>query len=88
MLSPVTQIMSAQTVSALLSFVMLMALHPHVQRRAQAEVDERLGDELPDVDRIDNLPYVAAVLKEVLRYAPVGPLGKKTMNNVIVQALS
>ena len=68
--------MSEQTVSALLSFIMLMALHPHVQQRAQAEVDEQLGGELPDLDALDNLPYVTAVLKEVMRFAPIGPLGE------------
>ncbi|KAI5120525.1 hypothetical protein M0805_004533 [Coniferiporia weirii] len=63
------------TVSALLSFVMLMALYPDVQRRAQAEVDEKIGrGNVAEFDRLDNIPYVSAVLKEMLRYAPVGPL--------------
>lgn len=67
----------AQTVSALISFVMLMALYPEVQRRAQAEVDEQIGGgDLPAFDHLDDLPYVTAVLKEVMRYAPIGPLGK------------
>ncbi|KAH8112914.1 cytochrome P450 [Phellopilus nigrolimitatus] len=64
------------TVSALLSFMLLMAVHPDVQRRAQAEVDEKIGrGSLADFGQLDDLPYLTAILKEVLRFAPVGPLG-------------
>ena len=55
---------------------MTMALHPEVQRKAQAELDEVVGKErLPDFDDLDSLPYVQAVLKELLRWQPVTPLG-------------
>lgn len=65
-----------QTVSALISFVMLMALHPDIQRRAQAEVDENVGrGHLPTYSQLDSLAYLSAVLKEVLRFATVAPLG-------------
>ncbi|KIJ96180.1 hypothetical protein K443DRAFT_293866 [Laccaria amethystina LaAM-08-1] len=63
------------TVSALISFVLLMSLHPEVERRAQAELDTILGAEhLPTPSDIEHLPYLHAILKEVLRYAPVGNL--------------
>lgn len=53
-----------------------MALHPDVQLRAQAEIDEKLGTgSLPSLKQLDNLHYLNAILKEVLRFAPVGPLG-------------
>lgn len=59
------------------SFALLMVLYPEVQRRAQAEIDEVVGrDRLPSLDDELSLPYVSAVIKEVLRYAPVVPLGK------------
>lgn len=59
------------------SFVLFMVLYPDVQQRAQAEIDEVVGrDRLPSPDDGPNLPYVSAVIKEVLRYAPVVPLGK------------
>ncbi|TFK41710.1 cytochrome P450 [Crucibulum laeve] len=61
------------TVSALISFIHLMALHPEVQRKAQIEIDDIIGvDQLPDPPKLGKLPYLAAVLKEVLRFAPVG----------------
>ncbi|KAJ6452419.1 cytochrome P450 [Mycena sanguinolenta] len=61
------------TVSAIISFVMLMALHPAVQNQAQREIDS-LVDRIPRVSDIERLLYLSAVLKEVMRYAPVGNL--------------
>ena len=65
-----------QTVSALLSFIRLMALHPSVQTTAQEELDTVIGRrQVPSPAELGRLSYLAAVLKEVLRYAPVGNLG-------------
>ena len=53
-----------------------MTLHPEVQRKAQAEVDQVVGiSRLPDFSDEAALPYVQAVLKEALRWHPVTPLG-------------
>ncbi len=53
-----------------------MTLYPGVQRRAQTEIDQVFGNlRLPDFSDQDALPYVQAVLKEVLRWHPVAPLG-------------
>lgn len=53
-----------------------MTLYPEVQRKAQAEIDRVIGNSrLPDYADQDELPYVDAVLKEVLRWHPVAPLG-------------
>jgi hypothetical protein len=53
-----------------------MTLYPEVQRRAQAEMDQNVGhSRLPDFSDEGALPYVEAVLKEVLRWHPVTPLG-------------
>ncbi|PFH47463.1 hypothetical protein AMATHDRAFT_67716 [Amanita thiersii Skay4041] len=66
------------TVSALISFLLLMALYPDVQQKAQAEIDEMLGDgdksAMPHPSKLDCLTYLNAVLKEVLRYAPIANL--------------
>jgi hypothetical protein len=70
-------LISFQTASALASFVLLMALHPGIQRRAQAEIDEVVGTHsLPTLTDQESLPYISAVIKEVLRFAPVAPLGE------------
>jgi cytochrome P450 len=53
-----------------------MSLHPDVQRLAQAEIERVVGrDRLLSIDDQTSLPYVTAVLKETLRWAPVAPLG-------------
>ncbi|THU95602.1 cytochrome P450 [Dendrothele bispora CBS 962.96] len=63
------------TVSAMTSFILLMALHPEVQRRAQMELDECIGvNQTPHVADLTRLEYLNAIMKEVLRYAPVGNL--------------
>ena len=56
---------------------MLMALHPIIQCRAQQEIDEVTGIHgVPSSEDCDRMPLLVAVLKEVLRFAPVGPLGR------------
>ncbi|KXN87802.1 O-methylsterigmatocystin oxidoreductase [Leucoagaricus sp. SymC.cos] len=66
---------SDTTVSAITSFILLMALHPEIQTRAQAEIDEICGqDQFPNTSQLELFTYLQAVLKEVLRFAPVGNL--------------
>ena len=53
-----------------------MVLNPDAQKKAQAEIDAIVGrDRLPTMEDVDKLVYVQAMLKEVLRWHPVGPLG-------------
>ena len=53
-----------------------MCLHPEVQAKAQAEVLAVVGTErLPEFSDRINLPYMNAVLLEVLRWHPVGNIG-------------
>ncbi|KAI9432002.1 cytochrome P450 [Lactarius indigo] len=60
-----------QTVSALETFVLAMTLYPDVQRKAQAKIDQLIGNSLlPEISDQDELPYVEAVFKEVLRWHP------------------
>ena len=49
-----------------------MAVHPEVQNNLQAEIDTVVGREhLPHPSHVTRLPYLLAVMKEVLRFAPV-----------------
>jgi cytochrome P450 len=53
-----------------------MALYPDVQRRGQEEVDRVIGSKrLPKVSDRTSLPYVEHIMREVLRWRPVAPLG-------------
>jgi len=64
------------TSSAILNFVYLMLANPKSQRKAQEELDRVIGHHrLPQYSDRDNLPYVTAVVKEVLRWFPNAPMG-------------
>lgn len=56
-----------------------MTLYPSVQERAQREIDEFIGrDRLPNIDDFEKgeMKYVNAIIREVLRWGVVGPLGE------------
>lgn len=53
-----------------------MVLHPEIAKKAQAELDDVVGqDRLPDFSDKAKLPYVCAVVNEVMRWNPVTPAG-------------
>ncbi|KAJ7114001.1 cytochrome P450 [Mycena epipterygia] len=63
------------TVSALGTFFLAMLANPEAQKKAQMEIDSVVGNgHLPDFDDQDSLPYVAALVKEVLRWRSVTPI--------------
>ena len=54
-----------------------MSLYPEVQVKAQREIDQVTGaNRLPSYKDRTSLPYLNALIKEVLRWNPVTPLGK------------
>lgn len=64
------------TVSAIYAFFKAMALYPEVAVAAQAEIDSVIGlDRLPSFADRDDLPYVNAVVLEVMRWHSVVPTG-------------
>ncbi|KIM82727.1 hypothetical protein PILCRDRAFT_88402 [Piloderma croceum F 1598] len=55
-------------------FTLAIAMYPDVQKTAQAEIDAVVGrDRLPDLDDIDSLPFINAIIKEILRWQPAVP---------------
>jgi len=63
-------------VSAMSSFLLAMTAYPEVQRKCQAEIDAVVGnDRLPTLADRDQLPYLSAMLREVIRWGPTTPLG-------------
>ncbi|KAI1035635.1 hypothetical protein LB504_006129 [Fusarium proliferatum] len=63
------------TVSAITTFFLSMTLFPDAQKKAQCEIDEFVGTgRLPTLSDRQSLPYVNALVKEVLRWHPVGPM--------------
>lgn len=56
--------------------MLAMKLYPEVQAKAQAELDRVVGDRLPTAADKESLPYLNAVLRETVRWHPVGPNGE------------
>ncbi|KAI0631045.1 O-methylsterigmatocystin oxidoreductase [Trametes polyzona] len=53
-----------------------MVVHPEAQKKGQEELDAVIGpDRLPEFSDRDALPYVNAIVKEVIRWHSVVPLG-------------
>ncbi|KAI0298155.1 cytochrome P450 [Multifurca ochricompacta] len=64
------------TVTTLIWWTLAMIAFPEVQRRAQNELDAVVGrSRLPTFADAPHLPYVRAIVKEILRWRPVLPLG-------------
>lgn len=58
------------------SFILAMSLSPQVQRKAQKELDVVVGPtRLPTTADLESLPFIQAILLEVLRWRPAAPLG-------------
>ena len=58
------------------AFFLAMALYPEVQKKAQQELDAVVGGErLPDFSDRQSLPYINALVKELLRWHPATPMG-------------
>ncbi|KAF8182235.1 cytochrome P450 [Mycena galopus ATCC 62051] len=63
------------TVSAISTFVLAMLAYPEVQKKAQAEIDSlTAGKYLPSFEDEASLPYVSALVKEVMRWENVAPI--------------
>ncbi|KAF8493347.1 cytochrome P450 [Gautieria morchelliformis] len=64
------------SMSSLVTFLFAMLLFPEAQRKAQEELDEVVGlTRLPEYEDRENLPYINALCKEVLRWHPPFPIG-------------
>ena len=66
-----------------------MALHPEVQKKAQAEIDAVVGpNRFPDFHDRPSLPYINAVIKELSRWNLVVPLGRPFVTIIITTILT
>ncbi|KAJ7252453.1 cytochrome P450 [Mycena rebaudengoi] len=64
------------TTAALGTFILAMLANPDVQKKAQEEIDAVVREgHLPSFDDEESLPCVSAIVKEVLRWKPVTPIG-------------
>ncbi|KIK53842.1 hypothetical protein GYMLUDRAFT_250028 [Collybiopsis luxurians FD-317 M1] len=64
------------TVGPLCSFMLTMGLFPEIQAKAHTALIDVVGlDRLPDFSDFGKIPYIDAVINEVLRWNPLAPLG-------------
>lgn len=64
------------TVASLSTFILAMLANPQAQKKAQDEIDSVIAaGHLPDFGDEEAMPYVAALIKEVLRWGSVVPFG-------------
>ncbi|KAG8157595.1 hypothetical protein KVR01_012637 [Diaporthe batatas] len=67
---------SETTATTLNNWMLAMTCFPEALKKAQAEVDSVVGSErLPTFSDEPNLPYVRAMIKEVMRWRPVNKFG-------------
>lgn len=60
----------------IIAFIHAMTKWPEIQKKAQKQIDEVIGEErTPTFGDYEKLPYVAACVKETMRWRPVLPLG-------------
>jgi cytochrome P450 len=58
-------------------FMLAMIAYPEKQKKCQEELDTVIGRScMPTLKDWDNLPYVRATVREVLRWRPVLPFGE------------
>jgi cytochrome P450 len=67
---------SETTATTLNNWMLVMTLNPDVVNKAHEELDEVVGsDRLPTWEDEPNLPYIRAIIKEILRWRPVNKFG-------------
>ncbi|KAG8779483.1 hypothetical protein FRC16_003412 [Serendipita sp. 398] len=64
------------TTTSVINFLYAMMLHPHLQQKVQAELDDRIGqNRIISGEDIPNLPYAEAAWRESWRWHAPVPLG-------------
>lgn len=73
-----------------------MTNYPEVQQKARAELDAVVGTgRLPEFTDQPKLPYINAIISELLRWQPVLPLGahnhaeaRATLTSIVISSTS
>ncbi|THU97366.1 cytochrome P450, partial [Dendrothele bispora CBS 962.96] len=65
------------TVAVIENFILGVVQSPEILKKGQKVVDDAIGtDRLPDFRDQKSIPYVDALMKEILRWRPITPPGK------------
>lgn len=73
-------IAGALTIAApMQSFCLALCHHPHLQEILHEEIDRVLGDRMPKLSDMPDMPILRAFIRETLRWRPPVPTGKSTV---------
>ncbi|KAF5366393.1 hypothetical protein D9758_009759 [Tetrapyrgos nigripes] len=62
------------TAATIYAFLILMAMHPEIQKKAQVEIQDVVGlGRMPTFEDMKDMTYLHAIFKEVIRYHPAVP---------------
>lgn len=75
-----------ETTATALTFTLhLLGLHPEIQDKVYAEVDDVLGDRSPTAADLTSLSYLTMVVKEAMRLYPPAPMvGRQAVEETVV----
>ena len=62
----------------------MLAQHPHVLQRLQKELTEQISGEIPQLDELDRLPYLDAVIRESMRVLPASSYSQRITAEPVV----
>ncbi len=62
------------TMTLLTNLLGILVNHPNIQDKAYSQIKEVIGDKPPSIEDRANIPYVEAIIIEVLRYTSFFPL--------------
>ncbi len=72
---------SDTTAITAMNFLLAMVLHPDIMRKGQESVDAVVpASRLPEFEDLESMPYINQIVKEVMRWRPVLPLGVPHLN--------
>ena len=60
---------------AIYAMIAILTGRPDIQTKAQAEIDQVLGKSLATLTDKKAMPYIQAMLEELMRYTVIIPLG-------------
>eukprot|EP00914_Ancora_sagittata_P023893 GHVO01047616.1.p1 GENE.GHVO01047616.1~~GHVO01047616.1.p1 ORF type:complete len:243 (-),score=26.59 GHVO01047616.1:88-723(-) len=63
------------TTTTLYELILVLLHYPEKHKKMMKEIEEVIGNRVPALNDRNNMPYMNAVLTEIMRFISVGPLG-------------
>ena len=69
-------------------FILILVNHPEIQKKIKDEIDDVIGKRRPSSDDRQSMPYLRAVVFELLRFINVSYLIHETTEDTTLQGYS